>query len=915
MKRIRICVLLVTGLAAWAAELTAQDLSDTIYDESTLATFTLTMNPADWDKICNDPAGQGDQWHRADMTWQGESVPGVGVKASYTGNGFSTPKPPIRLSFNEFEHANPAGPGTPGRKWRGVNRIKLDAMNVNEDHSMMRDRIAYWAYRQFGVPAPRSCHARLYVNGDYKGVYEVEEPIRKDFVRYRWGEDGGNLYNINYNTGAWGTYDWRGRDPASYVPRPFDAETNYPGGDYSDVVTLCDVLNNVALERRRAELDARIVDADRFLNYMAVLVATADGDCIVARWGGANNHFWYHRADTNRLDIIAWDPGASLGLYDEADGYPKGEVPIWTNFDNTRATPWIRDDDASRDIFRRKLLQVADGPFSRVNPKIDSVYNQIRQAVAEDPYKPMSTSQFDAARDWLKDWFVRRVAYLRSQLGSTPRNGATFVSQNVPSTMTAGQTYTVSVTLKNTGTTPWADGTTNPHRLGSQNPTDNTTWGANRIALNPGESVAPDQDKTFTWTVTAPATAGTYNFQWQMRQSGVEWFGDFTTNVAVTVTTTGPPPPPPDGADDAAFVDQEVPTTMVAGQTYSVRVTMRNTGSSTWTAADPNPHRLGSQNPQDNMTWGMNRVPMEAGATVTPGQTKAFSWNVTAPSTPGTYDFQWQMRQSGVGWFGDRTTNVSVTVHDGVGTGPVTVSFQDGVNGYTGARDTYISEGNPTSNFGASPTLRVDGDEVSGSDLAALLKWNLPSLPAGSVIQSATITLNVTNPSAEVYEVYEVKRDFSSSQATWNQYAAGGAWLIAGAQGSLDRGATVLGTLAPAAAGSYALTLNSSGVAVVQSWVDSPGTNFGIIIANGSNADGVEFASREAANVADRPALTMTYIIGGVRPPPDGGGGDGGGGSGGHCGALGIEALVLLGVLRSLRRTMTRRRAFARVRY
>jgi uncharacterized protein affecting Mg2+/Co2+ transport len=108
---------------------------------------------------------------------------------------------------------------------------------------------------------------------------------------------------------------------------------------------------------------------------------------------------------------------------------------------------------------------------------------------------------------------------------------AQFVSQSVPGTMMAGQTYSVSVTLKNTGTATWTSG--QEYRLGSQNAQNNTTWGLSRVNLP--ASIAPGENATFTFDVTAPTTAGTYNFQWRMLLETVEWFGDFTTNVAVTV--------------------------------------------------------------------------------------------------------------------------------------------------------------------------------------------------------------------------------------------------------------------------------------------------------------------------------------------------------------------------------------------
>ncbi|MGE0519939.1 MAG: M12 family metallo-peptidase [Candidatus Binatia bacterium] len=222
----------------------------------------------------------------------------------------------------------------------------------------------------------------------------------------------------------------------------------------------------------------------------------------------------------------------------------------------------------------------------------------------------------------------------------TGRNAA-FVSQSVPSSMIAGQLYSVSVTMQNTGGTTWT--AASYYRLGAQY----GGWGPTRVYLGAQDSIAPGQQKTFTWTVRAPSTPGTYNFQWRMVQEGVAWFGASSTRVAVTVG----------GATrNAALVSQDVPSSMTAGESYTVSVTMQNTGSTTWTAADN--YRLGAR----YGGWGTNRVLMQPGESVAPGQQKTFTWTVTAPSAPSTYDFQWQMVQEMVAWFGAVTPKVAVAV-------------------------------------------------------------------------------------------------------------------------------------------------------------------------------------------------------------------------------------------------------------
>jgi Ig-like domain from next to BRCA1 gene len=132
------------------------------------------------------------------------------------------------------------------------------------------------------------------------------------------------------------------------------------------------------------------------------------------------------------------------------------------------------------------------------------------------------------------------------------------------------------------------------------------------------------------------------------------------TPTPTPTPTPFPTPTPPGGGtgNNAKFISQSVPTSMQAGQTYTVSVTMQNTGSTTWT--DQGNYHLGSQNPQDNLTWGINRVSLPAA--VTPGGQVTFTFDVTAPTTPGSYDFQWRMVQDGVEWFGDFTPDVLVDV-------------------------------------------------------------------------------------------------------------------------------------------------------------------------------------------------------------------------------------------------------------
>jgi len=192
------------------------------------------------------------------------------------------------------------------------------------------------------------------------------------------------------------------------------------------------------------------------------------------------------------------------------------------------------------------------------------------------------------------------------------------------------------------------------------------------------------------------------------------------------------------------------------------------------------------------------------------------------------------------------------------------LSFQDGMTptvSYAGTRDTSLSQNQPTTVFGLSTTLLVDGDDPSGTgnDLSSLLRWDISAIPPGSSIESAEITLQVTNSSTGNYGVYQLLAPWIETEATWNQSAAATSWQLAGARGALDRSTTVLGTVSASSTGSYTFSLNSSGLAVVQAWIDDPNSNHGLIIADSSVTNGLDILSRETATITQRPKLTIAY--------------------------------------------------------
>jgi len=185
-------------------------------------------------------------------------------------------------------------------------------------------------------------------------------------------------------------------------------------------------------------------------------------------------------------------------------------------------------------------------------------------------------------------------------------------------------------------------------------------------------------------------------------------------------------------------------------------------------------------------------------------------------------------------------------------------SFQDGASpnsSYLGTQDTTIDGALPSTRFGTNAELAIDGSP----DAAALLRWDIRTIPAGVVVQSASIIVNVTNGSLDTFNIYALNRDWSESSATWRNSQTGSRWEIDGAAGPADRGDVVIGQLQSTSFGRKTITLNAAGLALVQSWIDDAATNFGVIFVNPDSHDSLHFNSSDAQRTGDRPKLAVQY--------------------------------------------------------
>lgn len=348
------------------------DPSAAVFDPDVIHDIELTLPAADWADISNNP--RAETWHEASFTWDGEVVPGVGVRAF----GYSSHvvgKPPLKLDFDR----------TVDQTWRGLEQIKL--RNAYYDGSFLHDALAPWLLRRAGVVASRTGWARVKVNGVAVGFYTVMESIDDVFLQRNFHTDAGPLYSIDGIRG-------HGLMPLVEPLRYFQYNTSVTG-DGSDLADITRIVASGTDE----EL-AKVLDLDNFFDESIVRTLSGSQDAFSA---DGNNFYLYNDpwvdADLGDLHgtwrVIPWDFNFDFTAFGMQQALTVEPRRPWetSNYaqDPTTGAPYrdavmIRQIAAGRDPDARARELTADVlPYPDVLARVEAWRTLIRDEVARDP--------------------------------------------------------------------------------------------------------------------------------------------------------------------------------------------------------------------------------------------------------------------------------------------------------------------------------------------------------------------------------------------------------------------------------------------------------------------------------------------------------------------------------------------------
>lgn len=165
------------------------------------------------------------------------------------------------------------------------------------------------------------------------------------------------------------------------------------------------------------------------------------------------------------------------------------------------------------------------------------------------------------------------------------------------------------------------------------------------------------------------------------------------------------------GGFAAELVSVDVPGTVLAGETFTARVTVTNTGGSPFDAST----RLGTTEPRDrasafaDASWVSPNRPAAVTGMVAPGSEHTFQFTMRAPTQKGSYTEHFGLVQEGVAWFADQGGPEDAAI-------PVVVQVVDDPGGPTST-----GSGLGVGGAGGGDGFGEDGDgEDEGCDCAAV---------------------------------------------------------------------------------------------------------------------------------------------------------------------------------------------------
>ncbi len=328
----RTVAFLVFGLPGIITCAQAQNL----YDINTVQEIRINFYQTNWDYTLDSLKDVDEEAYLLvpSIEINGVVFDSVGVK--YKGNSSYDEdflKNPLNIELDYIRK---------NQNYQGINDIKLS--NGYSDPTMVREVLGYDILRQY-MAAPLANHAKVWMNGEYWGVYVNVESINKRFVRNHFHTDGNNpFFKCNPadfpGPGSGGNFPdlvYTSADSAFYYDK-YELRSN---SGWHELLALMDTLAN------HPGSIHEILDVDRALWMLAFNNVTVNLDSYTGAY--AQNYYLYWDKNDRWLPVM-WDLNMGFGAFPLIDG---GPIPTIAQL--KVLSPLLQSDNFYRPLIKQLL--------------------------------------------------------------------------------------------------------------------------------------------------------------------------------------------------------------------------------------------------------------------------------------------------------------------------------------------------------------------------------------------------------------------------------------------------------------------------------------------------------------------------------------------------------------------------------
>lgn len=386
---------LVWGMPCQAEELNIKSL----FDPTRLVEIEIKMDPSDWSELSSqsrDPSTAFNgmpninpfTYFKADLWVDGKMIESIGVRKKGFFGSADVQRPSLKIKFDKYKKQKPIP---------GITRLTLN--NNKQDKSLCSQLLCYQLYRDAGNHAPLSNLAHVTVNGESLGIYSNVESIGKPFLKSRFGDKSGNLYE--------------GTLTDFYIKSlpKMEKKTNKKDNDsvsLNKFAKLVGAQGKIDLEELESQLNV-----EAFYRYWAI-------ESLTGFWDGyannQNNYFvYFDPKDDMRAYFIPW--GADW-VFTESGPFGMSNGGATTVYAQSLLTNRLIKSETGSKCYRKAMIEVLENAWDE--KKMISTVDSVEKLVKSK----LHSAQSDVGRsmDQVRDFIRKRRKTISDSLADWSPN-------------------------------------------------------------------------------------------------------------------------------------------------------------------------------------------------------------------------------------------------------------------------------------------------------------------------------------------------------------------------------------------------------------------------------------------------------------------------------------------------------------